>query len=193
MSWACKKEVLGAFRMLTEREAFLRKIALSCGAGWLISACAVLSSVSAHMVLFGVLAGLYFVVSESFHKSIFGTWRNDDTGPHTNTECAKAEDEKPVFVLDKPEANETGFIRIVKTPFMREAIRISCMVFFALVFSYGIHWLYETALLAPLFILISGSVYLLMNHLLEAIGRREFAEFPSVFKEKLMLNFYHRF
>ncbi len=198
-SWASQQEVLKAFRMLTEREAFLRRLALSCAGGMLSALAIFLSPSTARLFIFLTCAAFYYVLSGPLYKdhavshlhnpSPYGPFRQV---PGHKDSGGKADfpEEDPVFILADPDEMQSRFRKALEESPVEGVIRGAFSVLAAVTTSYIVFRMYKTDIFVPLFILASGAIYFLMDHLILMIGQKEFAEFPAEFKDRLMTKFY---
>ncbi len=199
MSWANQQEVLRVFRMLTEREAFLRRLALSCSIGLIVSLFTFRLAWSVRLFIFSILSAFYYIASDSLYKSIFKSLSSfskhkpvdslNGLGDMENL----SKGEGPVFVLADPYAKESGLHKAFSNPLIERITRLVCATSAAAISAHIILSMYKSALSVSLFILASSAAYILCDYLIGVIESREFTEFPTAFKDRIMLRFHCHF
>lgn len=174
--------------MLTEREAVVRRLALSCGIGSIVTVSAIAAPSLKRLVMVSALSYLYYLATARPYKAILESLtptREDPSDEH--------EDDEPVFVLAEPRTRKAVLCEALRNPAIEKVVRLSLACPAAFIATYIISILYKSALPVPIFTLSSAAAYFLCTYAVEKIEDKKFGEYPTAFMEKLLLTFYRHF
>ncbi len=198
MEWATQKEVLKKFRMLSARQAAIRRFFLYSGIALFVAAVAfVIPLFSVLLLILLSSAAVYVFAARELYDSVINRVRGEQGAVVTHWDAPQEKDadkDTPVYVTKSPVESST--IRFFRDPFISTVICCCFSAAIGIVFSRLI--LFHTGprsvtVIASEFVLTYGFLYYYCGLALMKIGQMDFPEYPTSIRDKTLLRLYYSY